>query len=169
MTTIPGRFGLSFNIFKGIKPTVSFENGYCMIAFEYSSMIFTRLPTISNSEYPDVLEKFFLITLCEDCPESSICKNVHHKVSKFLRLEHSKVFMVDIEGKEFDCPVSNVRIESNPRVMKGEYTRILRQTAPTTSEEHQFVFELVDSLSGGNFILDTGRDVAFSWLELGAQ
>ena len=169
MTTIKGRFGLSYNVFNGVKPRVFFENGYCMIAFDYSSMIFTRFPTMSARKYPDALKKFFLITLCEDCLESSTCKNIHHKVSKFLRLEHSRVFMVDIEGKEFDCPVSNIRIESNPRVMKGEYTRILRRTAPTTFEEHQFVFELVNSLSGGNFILDLGRDIAFSWLELEAQ
>ena len=167
MTTIKGRFGLSYNVFNGVRPRVFFENGYCIIAFDFSSKIFTRFPT--NLKDFDTLKKFFLITLCEDCPESSTCKNIQHKVSRFVRFDRSRVFMVDIEGKEFDCPFSNIRIESSPRVMKGEYTRILRRTAPTTFGEYQFLFELVNNLSGGNFILDLGSDIAFSWLELEAQ
>ena len=167
MATIKGRFGLLYNVFNGVEPRVFFENGYCMIAFDYSSKIFTRFPT--SLESLDAVKKFFLLTLCENCQESSTCENVQHKVSKFLRIDHPRVFMSDIEGKEFDCPVSNVRIESSPRIMKGEYTRILRQTAPTTFEEHQFLYDLVNNLSGGSFVLDLGSDIAFSWLELEAQ
>ena len=56
--------------------------------------------------------------------------------------------------------------ESNPRVMRGEYARILRQTAPTTYEEQNFVSELVNSLSEDAFTLNLGRPISFSWLEL---
>ena len=77
--------------------------------------------------------------------------------------------MFYIEGKEFDCPVSSVRIESRRRVMKGEYARILRQTAITTSEEHQFLLGFVNNVSDGNFVLNLGSNIAFSWLELEAQ
>lgn len=167
MTTIQGRFGLSYNVFNGVKPRVFFEDGYCMIAFDYSSKIFTRFPT--NLRSFDAVKYLFLLTLCEECPESSTCENIQHKVSKFLRMDNPRVFMFDLEGKEFDCPVSSVRIESRPRVMKGEYTRILRRTAITTSEEHQFLLEFVNNVSGGNFVLNLGSDIAFSWLELEAQ
>jgi len=165
MTTIKGRFGLSYNVFNGVKPKVFFENGYCMIPFEYSSMIFTRLHTPKDFE---PLKKLFLITLCEDCPESSDCENIKHKVSKFLRQSSSRVFMIDVEENKFNCPISSVRVESNPKVMKGEYTRILRRTALTTFEEYHFLSKLVSTLSEGNFILDLGRDIAFSWLKLEA-
>ena len=166
MSPIRGRFGLSYNVFSGVQPNVSFEDGHCMIAFPYSSKIFTRLRLIKD---PDVFQKLLLITLCEDCLESTTCKNIQHKISRLLRLVGSRVFLRDIEGKEFDCPLSNVRIESNPRIMKGEYTRILRQTAPSTFEEHQFLSNLVSSLSGRDLVLDLGRDITFSWLELEAQ
>ena len=169
MTSINGRFGRTYNIFNGIRHTVFFEEGYCLIAFNQSSKIFTKLPTSDIQKTIDTLRKFSLITLCEDCKETNVCQNVHHKVSKFSRLEDSRVFMVDIEGREFDCPVSSVRIESNPRVMKGEYARILRRTALTTSEEQHFVSELVNSLSKGDFKLDLGKEICFSWLKLEAE
>jgi len=76
--------------------------------------------------------------------------------------------MIDVEENKFNCPISNVRVESNPKVMKGEYTRILRRTALTTFEEYHFLSKLVNTLSEGNFILDLGRDIAFSWLKLEA-
>jgi len=166
MRTIEGRFGLLYNVFNGVKPRVFFENGYCMIAFEHSSMIFTRLPSAGNFEI--FKGKLYLITICENCKESSTCENIQHEVSRFSRLEKPRVFIVDIEGKEFDCPISSVRIESTPMIMKGEYARVLHLTTPTTSEESQFLFELVNILSEGDFILDLGRNIDFSWLELEA-
>jgi len=167
MMKISGRFGLSYDVFNGVKPRVSFENGYSLIAFEYGSMIFARFPTSLADR--DALKELYLVTLCDDCRESSTCKYTSHKASKLLRVSQSRVFMIDVEGKEFNCPITDVRIESNPRTMKGEYARILRSTAPTTYDEHQFLFDCINAISGGNLVLNLGVGIAFSWLEMEAQ
>ncbi|MDH5439472.1 MAG: hypothetical protein OEY31_02565 [Candidatus Bathyarchaeota archaeon] len=165
MAAVSGRFGLNYSVFSGVIPRAFFENGYCMIAFDYGSMVFARF---SRTIDRDILKKLFLITLCEDCPESYSCPNTRHKVSRFSRLGNTRVFMVDIEGGKFGCPDSYVRVESSPRVMKGEYSRILRLTAPTTAKEQQFVSDLIKTVSRDDFKLNLGRDFAFSWLELEA-
>jgi hypothetical protein len=166
MTTIIGRFSVPYNVFSGITPVVFFRQGYCLISLKPGARIFTKVKSLKDVAY---LEQEFFITLCDLCPESSTCGNVQHKVSRYLKA-NERMYMVDITGKAFDCPISMVRIESSPRDLRGEYGRILERTATRTSEEYVFVSQLINKISAKNvLILNLGADVTFSRLILGGN
>jgi hypothetical protein len=164
MTTVTGRFDVSYNVFTGIAPIVFFRQGCCLITLKPEANIFTKVKSVEDLVGP---EKFYLITLCDICPEGATCENVQHKISHYCKANKRRIHMVDITGKEFDCPSNVVRIESSPRTMKGEYGRILERTAPKTFQEYQFLSKIIDEVSEeGSFVLNLGIGITFSRLIL---
>jgi hypothetical protein len=160
---IQGNYGSAYDVFRGIVPRIFFEKGYCMIVFEPVSRVFFRIMNPKNINF---LENPIGFCMCGNCNEADKCKNARYQVSKLLKVNRFRATMVDIEGKTFDCPFSQVRIETRQKPTAGEYARILAQTAISPLDECKFVHGLVDSLSNDPFILPMGNEIAFCWLEL---
>lgn len=162
MEEIIGRFGLSYNVLSGITPMVSFKEGYCLISLRPTARIFAEIRSSSKSLFESARQ--FVITLCNKCPECKSCENADHKASRCQKIS-GRVSMSDVAGKIFDCPSSMVRIETGPHDLAGEYVRILERTASRTSDEYEFLSQLITQISmNGKITLSLGIDVPFSRL-----
>ena len=161
LVNVKGNYGRYFDVFKGIIPRVFFENGSCIIAFDPVSKVFSR---VINPIKASLDQTGFC--MCSSCEEKSTCAHGRNRVSKIHEIRRERVAMVDIEGNRFDCPLSQVLIETKQRPTGGEYSQILAQTVVSPFEEHKYVHEIVDSIADSHLVLNLGKNVSFSWLEL---
>jgi len=163
ISAIKGNSGSSYDVIRGVKPRICFEQGYCLIVFEPVSKIFERISTISiNSS----LERLLGICMCNNCNEHIACEKEKHQIMNIEKTDKSRILMHDIKGGRADCPAAYVRCEASRRTMAGDYSAILRQTAINSLDEYTFVSGFVNALSKGSLVLDLGKGIAFSWLQL---
>lgn len=164
IAVIKGKAGNQYDVFRGVFPKIFFEKGYCMIVFEPSSKVFSQLNiSVGTCQFEETVG----FCICENCGETGVCESLRFQVGRVVGIEKGRVLMINIEDKKFDCPLSSVLVETRERPTSGEYSSIIRQTAISTKEEHDFVYSFVDSFSHQGLKLDLGFETDFSWLMLG--
>ena len=155
------RHGTTYAIFNGINPIVTFQNGYGIIKLRPTSKIFLEVPKIPLESW--------VITMCDICDKHLQCPNIRHKISKVISISRKKLFLEDIDGLKFACPVDTVRVEASPRTMRGSYLGVLARTALTMKEESTFISQVIDLISSeeGGVILnfDSDLQIEFNLLE----
>lgn len=163
IATVNGKLGRQYHVFMGIIPRVFFEKGYGMIVFEPTSKVFSKF---DNSRDANQFNETVGFCMCENCGEAGICESLKFQVGRVVKIDKGRVTMFNIEGKKFDCPSSRVFVETREKATSGEYSGIIRQTAISTKEEHDFVHNFVGSFSDDRLKLNLGIEAEFSWLVL---
>jgi len=155
------RLGVTYTIFNGVRPIVSFQGGYGIIKLPLESKIFLEVRGTVSQEW--------VVALCDICDKKHECENVKHKISRIQARKKRIIMLKDIDGLEFECPSEMVRIEARPQVMKGEYAAILTRTSLRTRDESALVSTILDMLSSnrGKIVLSFSEEnqVPFYLLE----